>query len=159
MVSQRAILEFPFTWAAQIEPNRDASGQPIELMPQNRYAKAATTPLNPNGAGPFCRFTVKNLSQSSGVYAVTVEGQLVYVGKGQNLAERWGPRGYSAIHPRNCYVGGQSTNCKVNHRILVAAHRNRTIELWIHETDQPTAVESRLIRSLDPPWNSQVPRA
>jgi hypothetical protein len=146
-----------FVWAARIDPDRDASGRPIELMPQDRYSKASTTPLNPNGAGPFCRFTVADLPTSPGVYALTVDGDVAYVGKGQNLSERWGPRGYAAIHPRNCFVGGQSTNCKVNHRILLAARSNAAIELWIHVTEQHAALESSLIRSLDPLWNSQVP--
>ena len=121
MARKLDLLNVPFTWAARIEPDRDVSGAPVELMPQDRYAKAATTPLNPNGEGPFCRFKVEDLPGSPGVYALTVDGDLVYVGKGQNLMERWGPRGYAAIHPRNCFVGGHSTNCKINHRVLVAA--------------------------------------
>lgn len=90
-------------------------------MPQDRYTKAATTPLNPSGAGPFCRFKVTGLPSSSGVYVVTVDGGVVYVGRAENLSERWGQRGYAPIQPRNCFVGGQSTNCKINHRVLMAS--------------------------------------
>jgi hypothetical protein len=157
MARQLSLVGTVFTWAAQIDPDRDESGKPIELMPQDRYAKAATTRLNPNGAGPFCRFTIKGLPQISGVYAVTVGGDHVYIGKTQNLEERWGPRGYAAIHPRNCFVGGQSTNCKVNNRLLLATMEGRAIELWFHVTDSPGALEARLIHRLEPPWNNQVP--
>jgi hypothetical protein len=153
MAQQLSLCDVPFVWAARIEPDRDRAGAPLELIPPARYEKAATTPLNPYGAGPFCRFTIKGLPQTSGAYAVTVGGKVVYAGKAPDLAERWGPRGYAAIQPRNCFVGGQSTNCKVNHHILLAARNSEAIELWIHETDRPNEVEGRLIRRLNPPWN------
>jgi len=157
MARQRLIGDTLFTWAGRLDPDRDATGRPIELMPQDRYEHAATTGLNPNGAGPFCRFSVTGLPGSAGVYAVTVDDDVVYVGKGVNLAERWGSRGYGTISPRNCYVGGQSTNCKVNNRILRSSQDGGVIELWTHLTTHQGAVEARLIRSLNPPWNSQVP--
>ena len=153
------LLSYVFVHAATIDPERGTDGTPLEFMPQSRYFRARTTRLNRYGAGPFCRFTVKNLPTTSGIYALTIDGQLVYVGIANDLARRWGQQGYATISPRNCYVGGQSTNCKVNNLILQTARDSRRIGLWIHETHAPKPIESRLIRRLDPPWNGQIPRS
>lgn len=145
-----------FRHVARISPEEGPDGKPLELMPQDRYRDAASTPLNPHGGGPFCRFSVPGLPVAPGVYAVTVERRPVYVGIAtKSLRERWGPRGYAQIQPRNCFKGGQSTNCKVNHAILLAARRGRRIDLWVHETGTPRPLEARLIPELGPPWNNQ----
>lgn len=145
-----------FRYVARISPDAGSDGKPLELMPQDRYHAAASTPLNPHGGGPFCRFSVPGLPAAPGVYAVTVERQLTYIGMAtKSLRERWGPRGHARIHPRNCCKDGQSTNCKVNHRILLAARARRRIDLWFHETGTPRPLEERLNAELGPPWNSQ----
>ena len=151
------LLGQPFVWVARIQPETGEDGTPWTDMPQKRYAKAAQKPLNRrHGAGPFCRFDVSGLPDASGIYAVTLDRRLVYVGiAGKSLKQRWGPQGYGRISPRNCYVGGQSTNCKVNHAILQGVQRKQAVDLWIHEMEEPRTLESQLIRKLDPPWNDQ----
>ena len=151
------LLDFVFMHADVIEPDRGDDGAPLEFMPQSRYRLAETTPLNRYGKGPFCRFKVKGLPPTAGVYALTVNRTVVYVGKTQHLAQRWGPRGYSTISPRNCYVGGQSTNCKVNTRILLSTRQGQQIDLWIYEIHDAGPVEAVLIREPKPPWNDQRP--
>ena len=98
-------------------------------MPQSRYAKADIKRLNPHGTGPFCRFITVGLPPGPGVYALTVDGVPTYVGKADNLARRWGPQGYGAISPANCYDGGQPTNCRINHQIFNAARAGWRIEV------------------------------
>ena len=144
---------FPFVWTARIEPERDSCGEPLEFLPQSRYAKAATSRLHPHGGGPFCRFEVRELPASSCVYAVTVEDDLAYVGIAGNLAVRWGLGQFGLIQPRNCYVGGQSTNCRINNLLLAEARRRSRVELWRYETPERKQVESVLLDALDPPWN------
>ena len=145
-----------FRHVARISPEAGPDGKPLEDMPQRRYHAAASTPLNRHGHGPFCRFSVAGLPAAAGVYALTVAQRLAYVGIAtKSLRERWGPRGYAEIHPRNCFRGGQSTNCKVNHAILEAAQRGLTIRLWIHQTGSPRPLEERLIAELTPLWNAQ----
>ncbi len=151
------LLDYVFVHAAVIEPDRGADGALLEFMPQSRYERAKTTQLNRYGAGPFCRFAVKNLPPASGVYALAIDAVVAYIGIANDLAQRWGPQGYVTISPRNCYVGGQSTNCKVNSSILRAARDGRRIDLWIHETSEAEPVEARLIHELDPAWNGQKP--
>lgn len=145
-----------FRRVAVIRPEADANGLPVEETPHLRYDNREGLPLNRHGHGPFCRFSVWGLPPRPGVYAVTVAWDLVYVGIANDLRERWGARGYARIHPRNCFRGGQSTNCRVNHAILTAAREGREIRLWIHETISLRPVEEMLLAGFEPPWNERA---
>ena len=147
-----------FVHAATIEPERGPDGALLGFAPQSLYAHAASMRLNRYGSGPFCRFELKGLPRTSGLYVVTIDNAPAYVGMAVDLAKRWGPGGYANISPRACYEDGQSTNCKVNKYILRAAREGRQVDLWVHEDSDPAPVEARLIRRLDPPWNSHSPR-
>ena len=149
------LAEWGFRRFDSVEPEAWAGGRPKEFMPQKRYKKAGRKPLNRNGHGPFCRFPEPELPTASGVYVVVADRRIVaYVGMAKNdLRQRW--QGYARIQPANCYKGGQSTNCKINNAILLATRENRTIDLWIRETDEPQRLESALIREFDPPWNGR----
>ena len=144
-----------FRHAARIAPEAGPDGKPLADMPQQRYRGADSTALNPHGTGPFCRFSVAGLPAASGVYAVTLTQELVYVGIATDLERRWGPSGYGRIQPRNCFKGGQSTNCKVNHAILLAARQGLAVDLWTRLAEDPRPLERQLIAELAPPWNAQ----
>ena len=151
-----ALCGHDFEWTAEITPDTGADGQPIECMPQANYAKINEKPLNRHGKGPFCRFSIPDLPAAPGLYAVTVDRRLAYVGiAAKNLRQRWGPSGYAEIQPVNCFRGGQSTNCKINHAILCAVRDKQIVELWMRRHNDPRPVEAVLIRELDPPWNDQ----
>lgn len=154
---ERTFAGMTFQRVGAIDPERDAAGAIREFMPQSRYAKADTTPLNPSGAGPFCRFSVGQGINAAGVYVLTLDGAPVYAGKCENLAKRWGGMGYGAISPKNCFAGGQSTNCKINNRVLCHARAGSSLELWFHPTPDTAAAERALILELRPAWNSQIP--
>lgn len=154
---ERVFARMTFQKVGTIDPERDGSGTIRELIPQSRYAKADTTPLNPNGVGPFCRFSIAQGVNAAGVYVLTLNGSPVYAGKCENLAKRWGSMGYGAISPKNCFVGGQSTNCKINNRVLRDTQAGGSLELWFHRTIDTSTAERTLILELRPEWNSQVP--
>ena len=149
------LAEHDFAWIAEIAPDAGPNGEALEYMPQERYEKAKEKPLDKHGHGPFCRFSIPDLPTGPGLYAVTVARQLVYVGIAKSLQRRWGSSGYARIQPANCYVGGQPTNCKVNHAILLAVRERQAVELWIRHESDPRPLEALLIRELDPPWNDQ----
>ena len=138
-----------------IEVERTLAGAPVEYLHQDRYDNRAKHPLNKNGRGPFCRLELPKLPDSPGVYAITLNDVVVYVGECQNLSERYGPRGYGIIHPRNCFAGGQSTNCKVNSKILSAIKDDSAPVLWFaSESDTcRKVVERGLVSKLRPAWN------
>ena len=146
-------LEFDFV--GRVRPERASDRTIAEFMPQDRYAKASTTRLNRHGSGPFCRFKLDAVSADAGVYLIVIEGDVMYVGECQNLAERFGPRGYGSIQPKNCYVGGQSTNCKINHNFLLASVAQRKVEVWFATADSRKFHEDRIKAQLQPPWNDR----
>ncbi len=145
----------PFRHVGVIAPERDAAGTPLEFSPQDRYVSATSAKLNPHGAGPFCRFRVATKVREAGVYVVTSDDEVRYVGIATDLAERWGPRGYASIQPRNCFVGGQSTNCKINAAVLRETKAGRRLDLYFATVENRHALEDRLIIQLRPPWNGR----
>lgn len=140
-----------------IQPECDRDGQPRQYLAQGGYRNVRGLRLHRYGAGPFCKFRISENLEAGGVYLLTVNGLVWYVGECQNLSLRFNT-GYGHISPRNCFEGGQSTNCKVNHQVLEAAKRGQRVELWFHETANRHAVEARLVADLAPPWNSQGKR-
>ena len=43
--------------------------------------------------------------------------------------------GYGKISPRNCYAGGQSTNCKMNKIVLELFQQGKRVDLFFHKTE------------------------
>lgn len=145
-------LEFEFV--GPISPDRNDLGV-AEKHPQDRYTKSVL-PLNKYGAGPFCSFKVAKGYRKAGVYLIQVDKIIVYVGECQNLAARYGS-GYGVISPRNCFKGGQETNCRINNLIFAAAQKGAVLNLWFREVEggkaERLAIEHRLVSALRPAWN------
>jgi hypothetical protein len=154
-VLQRQFGQWTFTHVGTIEPARSPNGTVAEFMPQARYAKANTTKLNPHGTGPFCRFVVPGAPHRSGVYVLTADDNVMYIGKAQDLAQRWGQSGYGTIQPKNCYSGGQSTNCKINAAVLRSTKASQRLDLFFLDTEDRHAIEVRLIAAFHTPWNGR----
>ena len=87
---------------------------------------------------------------------MSVDDSIKYIGQCDNLSKRWN-MGYGNISPKNCFVGGQSTNCRVNNLILDAFNANYLIKLFFHKTDELDVVEDDLINYLNPEWNIKAP--
>lgn len=142
-----------FEFVGDVQPEVGTDGRVLQFMPQSRYKGHGKQRLNRHGAGPFCRFRAAKGVSSAGVYVVTVEGKIFYVGECVNLSVRWGLSQYGSIQPKNCYVGGQSTNCKVNSRVLSNALAGKKIQLWFHPTQDHKAIELKLRSTVNSPWN------
>lgn len=156
-MTERRFADCPFEHIGLITPERDDTGRIVEFLPQARYRDAATAQLHAYGAGPFCRFRIGHKRQEAGLYVLTVDEAPVYAGECVNLEDRWGANGYGGISPRNCYAGGQPTNCRVNAAILVEVKAGRRIDLWFSafsgSRDERLAAETHLIQTLAPKWN------
>src|SRR5687768_14084405 len=144
-LTELVLRNIPFRFVCDIKPERDLNGRIREYMPQARYKGAGVSRLNSHGVGPFCRFTVPRNLRFAGVYAVTVSLQTKYIGECANLASRWGLGQYGSIQPKNCYVGGQSTNCKINNYIFKSCHDGQSVQLWFYQTENYIILE-RLLR-------------
>jgi hypothetical protein len=121
-------------------------------MPQGRYRNGRNLRLNTYGAGPFCKFTIPQRFQTSGVYILTVDDKVWYVGECANLSVRFNA-GYGNISPKNCFKGGQETNCRLNNLVYTAAKAGERISLWLFQTVDYKSVEAALRSALKPAWN------
>lgn len=146
-----------FTYIGAIKPERDLSCVVVREFPQGRYLNSKNLAMHRYGAGPFCRFQVATGWSQGGVYVLTREEEILYVGECQNLEERWGTRGYGRIHPRNCFQGGQQTNCRINNLICMESPTSPELALWFFQMNgdkqERVAAETGLIASTKPPWN------
>ncbi len=149
------ICGYCFVYVCDIVPRRDKEkGDVFVDHPQSRYANLKGLSLHTEGTGPFCKFQIPSKNSREGVYALLVNGDVRYVGKCNNLSQRFN-QGYGNISPRNCFEGGQVTNCRVNHCILEATRQGDRIELYFLETRASDSVERHLLSGLLPPWNRQ----
>ena len=144
-MANQIIGTYEFVYQAKIEPEKDAQGNIISYNPASRYKKKDGCELNPYGHLSFCRFNLDKLPKTSGVYALYTNGQLVYIGRAKNFADRWSRVNYGNISPKNCYVGGQNTNCKINNYIFETIKNGKTVELYFYETENYKAVEKELL--------------
>jgi hypothetical protein len=146
------IADYEFEHVGDIQPVRGPDGSIQQLMPQGRYKNARNVPLNRYGAGPFCRFKIPNRFRTSGVYVLTIGDEVRYVGECANLSARFNT-GYGNISPKNCFKGGQVTNCRLNNLICLAAAAGQRISLWFFQTADYKAMEAALRSTLKLAWN------
>lgn len=123
-----------------------------KFFPQSRYVNDGNLPLNKYGAGPFCKFKVPSNISIAGVYAISVDHDVRYIGETIDLSSRYN-MGYGNVSPRNCFSGGQETNCRLNNLILQAVDAGCQVDLWFFPTDEYKLIEADLRRKLRPAWN------
>ena len=149
------ILGLRFKLICNITPELDSNGNPKEYMPQAKYRNELGIPLHKYGKGPFCKFKIPSHYKETGVYVLFVNRQAKYVGECEDLSKRWNA-GYGNISPRNCYIRGQPTNCRINNLMLDAFRLGHNIELLFCKTDNRFQVEMGLIVELQPEWNKTI---
>lgn len=113
--------------------------------------------LNKYGDLKYSVFVIKDPKyfESKGVYAYLAGDELKYIGRCIDSMKKRVNQGYGKIHPKNCYLDGQVTNCHLNSRIT---ETNENITLWLCRMESPSeikAAERALIRAWDPRWNIQ----
>lgn len=149
------IGDYTFKFVQELIPEKSPWGRIKTFDPKRHYAKKDSKPLNKYGNGPFCRFAINSSAYDRvcGVYALLDDDSLLYIGQTVDLQQRYNS-GYGNIAPVNCYVGGQSTNCKINSMVLQKYRSGNHVYLFFYETDEFDRVEHELIDALDPPYNS-----
>jgi hypothetical protein len=146
----RKISNFVFQHIGTLTLKRAKDGRPIE------YNHRLVPGIKPHrhAAGPFCDFDLPRASNVAGIYALTVDETVTYIGETERLRSRFGSGGYGHIAPRNCHRDGQSTNCKINARVLKAFKAMKDVHVWFMASREDRKyVESRLVAELSPPWN------
>ena len=167
MLGDEILLEeYPFQLIARIELKTDKDGIPIEYHPAKRYENSRSLQLNAHGNKSFCHVALKpygipDLSPyRAGVYAIA-GASLKYIGRTHtSLMQRF--NGYCSIQPRNCYQGGQSTNCHVNNSVLEDSKAGEMLWVCFYESEQANDLEAYFLNSLAatgrrPPWSISIP--
>lgn len=113
--------------------------------------------LNKYGDLAYTIFTISDRAyfDCTGVYGYQSDNELKYIGRCKDSMKKRVNQGYGKIHPKNCYLDGQATNCHLNARIT---DTKSNITLWLHQMDIPSeikALEMALIRAYNPTWNIQ----
>jgi len=117
------IMDYTFARVCALEPDRDEAGR-IRLFTPRMDARTRGLQLHRYGEGPFCRFRMPSRMQVEGVYLIVVNDQIAYVGRCDRFSARFN-MGYGQISARNCYLGGQSTNCRINRLIYEEAAKHK----------------------------------
>ncbi len=147
------IQDYTFDHVCEIIPNLDDEGNAVEILPQSQYENKKNLGLNKYGKGPFCKFTIdRKYSGKTGVYVILVNDDIQYIGECDDFFKRFG-MGYGNISPKNCFQGGQSTNCRINSDILSLFKLKKSIQLYFLETNDRFKIEHELIVNQNPPWN------
>jgi hypothetical protein len=116
--------------------------------------------LNRYGDQTYCQFRLEqsNVADLKGLYCFTVNTTLKYIGKSSDTFKRRINQGYGCIHPKNCYRDGQATNCHLNALIAPCAQE---LGLFVHPMADDVEIgeiETALIASYQPEWNTQLKR-
>jgi len=113
--------------------------------------------LNNYGDLAYTRFMLSDSSKYSlkGVYFYYVNDELKYIGRCRDSMQKRVNNGYGNISPKNCYIDGQSTNCKVN-ALVTQNIGNVVLKIYpMDDVKEIEALESRLIDELMPEWNGR----
>jgi hypothetical protein len=145
------VCGYTFSYLQDLIPDCDTAGKVIKYYPQNDYDNKKGLPLSYHGKGAFCRFSIQ-ADDWPGVYLWVIDGQIIYIGETAGLRQRFN-MGYGNISPRNCYIGGQSTNCKMNKVVLGNFERGKTVGLYFYQTTDYKRVEMDLLNQIYTPYN------
>ncbi|MBL4836517.1 MAG: hypothetical protein JKY34_02980 [Kordiimonadaceae bacterium] len=113
--------------------------------------------LNKCGDLAYSKFWIDDeyFINQKGVYAYFEGEELKYIGRCKDTLKKRVNQGYGKIHPKNCYIDGQATNCRIN---ALVSEKTDEITFWlcaIESIDHIEAIERHLIQQYLPPWNIQ----
>lgn len=113
--------------------------------------------LNRYGDLKYSKFSIREKKdhKKRGIYAYFSGDRLKYIGRCRDTMQKRVNQGYGKIHPKNCYIDGQATNCRLN---ALITSNYETVSLWLHpltNEEEIFAEERRLISLLAPSWNLQ----
>ena len=148
-----SLLGYEFRLIQQIIPECNADGSVKKYYPQQEFNNVKKLPLLKNGGGAFCRFRIV-ANDVPGVYLWIESGEVVYIGETANLRTRFNS-GYGVIYPRNCFMGGQSTNCRMNKVAMSSYENGNPICLYFLETADYKRIEAELLYSMKTKYNKK----
>jgi hypothetical protein len=111
--------------------------------------------LNKYGDSTYSRFYISDTSllAKKGLYIYCVKDDLKYIGRSKDPYEQRINNGYGKIHPKNCYLDGQSTNCHLNSLITKYKEYIHLLLLPLQDNDTIVDLELDFINEYYPEWN------
>jgi len=113
--------------------------------------------LNNYGDLTYSKFWLgdERVLTDKGLYLYVVQNTLQYIGRCKDSFKKRINQGYGTIHPKNCFIDGQATNCHIN--ALVTQFRTDITLLVCSLDDLQTIIdaEAGLIGQYRPSWNIQ----
>lgn len=70
--------------------------------------------LNKYGDNRYCNFKIDTHLKDKGIYCYIKDEEIKYVGRCTDDFNKRINQGYGKIHPKNCFIDGQATNCHLN---------------------------------------------
>ena len=111
--------------------------------------------LNRYGDMNYCIFqiTQPEILSMKGLYLYLLNDDLKYVGRARDSYKNRINQGYGKIHPKNCYLDGQATNCRLNALIGESQKSIRFFVCPLSNDAEILEYERELIDAYHPPWN------
>ncbi|MCX6075849.1 MAG: hypothetical protein NTW78_03080 [Campylobacterales bacterium] len=113
--------------------------------------------LNKYGDLEYSIFSLQDTKQHNlkGVYFYYINDELKYIGRCKDSMKTRVNSGYGNISPKNCFIDGQSTNCKVN--ALVTKYKESIVLkiFSMSEVKEIEELENQLICEIEPEWNNR----
>ena len=101
------------------------------------------------------RIATPKFESKIGVYAYFENKILRYIGRCTNSMKERVNQGHGKIYPKNCYLDGQTTDCRLNAKITEISE-SIMLRLWVIESkSEIERVEASMIREYEPAWNIQ----
>lgn len=123
----------------------------LKLLNDNFYLNF----LNKNGDQTYSIFYIddERYLNEKGLYAYIVDEEIKYIGRCRDSFRKRLNQGYGKIHPKNCYIDGQSTNCHLNHLITVNKENIRFFVCPMNDEKKIVTSEEAIIKEMKPEWN------
>ena len=113
--------------------------------------------LNKYGDNKFCEFKIDTHLNDKGIYCYIKDDKIKYIGRCTDNFKKRINQGYGKIHPKNCFIDGQATNCHLNSLINSADD----VEFGVYEmtnktTDEIKELEKLILTCKRYEWNIQT---
>lgn len=112
--------------------------------------------LNKYGDNKFCEFKIKDNLNDKGIYFYSINNEIKYIGRCTDNFKKRINQGYGKIHPKNCFIDGQATNCHLNALINLAVNLEFGIYIMSEKTkDEIKEMEKLILTCNRYEWNIQ----
>ncbi|WP_442794424.1 hypothetical protein [Pelobium manganitolerans] len=113
--------------------------------------------LNKYGDNKFCEFKIGTHLTDKGIYCYIKNDEIKYIGRCTDNFKKRINEGYGKIHPKNCFIDGQATNCHLNSLINTTVDVKFGVYLMTDKSTEEIKKLEKLILSANKyEWNIQT---